>query len=250
MLKPGAHRAKINRQNSVPLYQQLYVLLRDEIDSGRWQPGDLMPTEANLREEHGLSRATVRQALDALVNDGLIYRERGRGTYVAHPTVHQALVRIVSFTEDMRQRGFTPGTRVLAAELLEAPPGLAEQLGITPGEELARIERLRLADGEPMSVEQSHLIHRYCPGILAHDYALNPLREMLEREYGIRIASARQSIRAVNAPRGLAQSLAVAAGAALLLIERVSYSQYNLPVEFLRVYHRGDRYLLYNELRG
>jgi GntR family transcriptional regulator len=239
----------IVRDSKLPIYHQLYELLRTDIIRGEWQPGDMLPSESELIEQYGVSRITVRQALETLVNDGLIYRQRGRGTFVAHPTVAQGLSRIISFTEDMRQRGFKPGTEVLFHGLAPASAEIAQQLQVEPGEELARIERLRLADGEPMSIEQSHLVHRYCPGVLQHDYSENPLRQILEDDYGIRLVRARQVIRAISAPAKLAKKLSIPARAAMLYIERVSYSMENVPIEFLRVYHRGDRYALYNELR-
>jgi GntR family transcriptional regulator len=210
----------------------------------------MLPSEPELIDHYRVSRITVRQALEALVNEGLIYRQQGRGTFVARPTVAQGLVRIVSFTQDMRQRGLEPGTRVLAAGLVPAPPEIAEQLNLEPGQELVHLERLRLANGEPMSVEASYLVHRYCPGILRGDYATTPLREALERTCGLRLVRARQVIRASLASDRMARLLAVAPRSALLFIERVSYSQQGLPVEFLRIYYRADRYVLYNELQG
>lgn len=240
----------ISRDSKLPIYHQLYEILRANIVRGEWQPGDMLPSEPELIEHYRVSRITVRQALEALVNEGLIYRQQGRGTFVAQPTVAQGLVRIVSFTEDMRQRGFEPGTRVLNAGLVPASPEIAEQLDLEPGQELAHLERLRLANGEPMSVEVSYLVHRYCPGILRGDYATTPLREALEQTCGIRLVRARQVIRASLASDRMARLLAVAPRSALLFIERVSYSQQGLPVEFLRIYYRADRYVLYNELQG
>jgi GntR family transcriptional regulator len=240
----------INRQSKLPLYQQLYEVLRGNITRGEWKPGDLIPAESELIEQYGVSRITVRQVFDMLVREGLIYRQRGRGSFVAHPAVEQVLQRLVSFTDDMRQRGFAPSTRVMSSGLLPAPDDIAGQLHIPPGEELAKIERLRLADGEPMSVEESYLIHRYVPGVLEKDFVANPLREVIDRNYGIRWERARQVIRAINASRALAATLSVRPNAALIFIERVSFSQQDVPVEFLRIYHRGDRYALHSELRG
>ena len=239
---------QIDRNSKLPLYHQLYQILRDNIWRGKWEPGDMIPPESELTERYGVSRTTVRQVLDMLVNEGLIYRQQGRGTFVAHPTVEQTLVRIVSFTDDMVQRGFKPGTRVLSAQLIPAPEDIARKLEISPGEELACIKRLRLADEEPMSIEESHLVHRYCHGVLEGDYATNPLREALDRDYDIRWTHARQVIRAISASNQVAELLSVPPQSALLAIERVSYAQQNLPVEFLRIYYRGDRYTLYNEL--
>lgn len=239
---------RIDRSSKLPLYHQLYEILRGKILHGEWRPGDMIPPEPELIERYEVSRTTVRQVLDMLVNEGLIYRQQGRGTFVAHPTLEQALVRIVSFTEDMRQRGFKPSTRVLSSGLVQAPNTIAQKLEVEPGEELARLERLRLADGEPMSIEESHLVHRYCPGVLQGDYASNPLREALDKDHGIRLVRAKQIIRAILAPRDLARLLSISPEAALLYVERVSHSQHNIPVEFLRIYYRGDRYVLYNEL--
>jgi GntR family transcriptional regulator len=245
-----ALKDQISPQSKSPLYQQLYQLLRRKIVSGQWHPGDLLPSEAELREQYDVSRATVRQALDELVSDGLILRRQGKGTFVAPPTVEQGLVRIVSFTEDMQQRGMQPGTKLISAELVSATAVLAQKLQIEVGDTLARIERLRLADGEPMSVEVSFLVHQYCPGILAQDYTAHSLRRMLEEQYGIRITSARQTIQAISATEEMAKLLAIPAKSALLYIERISFSEFDVPVEFLRLYHRGDRYTLHSELRG
>jgi GntR family transcriptional regulator len=240
----------INRASKLPLYHQLYELLRGDILSGRWQPGDMLPPESELMERYQLSRTTVRQVLDMLVNEGLIYRQRGKGSFVAHPTVEQTLIRIISFTDDMLQRGFAPGTRVVSSDLVPAPKDIAQRLEVEEGEELARLKRLRMADGEPMSVEESFLVHRLCRGILEGDYALNPLREALLQGYGIRWSHARQIIRGILATRDLARMLSIEPKSALLFIERISYSQENVPVEFLRIYYRADRYSLYSELQG
>jgi GntR family transcriptional regulator len=238
----------INRQSKVPYYQQLYEILRGKIDQGMWRPGDMIAPESELIESYQVSRSTVRQVLDMLVQEGLIYRQRGRGSFVAHPTLEQTMLRIVSFTEDMHQRGFEPGTLVLTSGLLSAPQEIAVKLEINLGEELARVKRLRLADGEPMSIEESYLVHRYCRGVLQHDYAAQPLREILEHDYGIRLVHARQTIRAILAIKDQAKLLEVPEKSALLFIERVTYSQGAVPVEFLRIYYRADRYSLYNEL--
>ena len=117
------------------------------------------------------------------------------------------------------------------------------------GEELARIVRLRLADGEPMSVEHSYLVNRYCPGVLEQDYANSSLRQMLETEFNIRLVYARQKIRAVPASEHLAELLDIEPNSPLLHIERVSYSDQDLPIEYLVINLRGDRYTFYTELR-
>lgn len=242
--------SQIDRASKLPLYHQLYELLRGDILDGRWQPGDLLLSESEMVERYQISRTTVRQVLDMLVNEGLIYRQRGRGTFVAQPSLEQGLQRIVSFTQDMRHRGLEPGTQILFSGIVPATKEIAKALEIGPGVEIARIDRLRLAGGDPLSIEESHLVHHTCTGVLDGDYRSNSLREALERDYGLRIVRARQVIRAVLATSKQAGLLSIPNKSALLLIERVSYAEGNLPLEFLRIYYRADRYSLYSELQG
>jgi GntR family transcriptional regulator len=240
----------LNTKSLLPLYHQLFELLHDKIATGEWKPGDLVPPESELTRRYQVSRVTVRKVLDMLVQEGMVVRQRGRGTHVAQTRLEHVTTRIVSFTDDMRQRGFEPSTRVLFAGLIPAPAAIARELGVEEGTELARLDRLRLADGEPMCVEESYLIHRYLPGILEHDLSATSLREIKVGKYGVRWSRARQTIQAILAPAELARPLSIKTGSALLYIERVSYSQEDVPVEFLRVYYRADRYVLYNELSG
>jgi GntR family transcriptional regulator len=241
---------EIDRAARLPLYQQLYEILHKKILLQQWKPGDRLPTESELVAQYNVSRITVRTVLEMLVQEGLIYRQAGRGTFVAHATLEQSLAQIISFTEDMQCRGFTVSTRVLFSGLVPATAPIAKRLGIEPGEELAHLQRLRLADGEPMCIEHSYFVHEYCRGILEHDFAVRSLREVKIHKYGIRWTHARQTIQAINASRNLAQLLGVRRGGALLFFERVSFSQDNIPMEFLQAYYRADRYILHNELQG
>jgi GntR family transcriptional regulator len=240
----------LNPRSLLPLYHQLFEVLHHEITSGRWKPGDKIPAELELASSYRVSRITVRKVLDLLAREGLIVRERGRGTHVAHLRLEHGLARIVSFTDDMRQRGFRASTKMLFSGLLPAPESIARELGVPEGTELARLDRLRLADGEPMCVEESYLVHKLLPGILNHDFSTKSLREVKVGVYGIRWSRARQTIQAILAAPELARALSIKPNAPLLYIERVSYSQEDVPVEFLRVYYRADRYVLYSELSG
>ncbi len=233
-----------------PLYQQIYQLLRQKILEGQWRPDEMLPSEASLMKQYNVSRATVRQALDELVSDGLIYRRQGRGTFVAPSTAAPGLVRLVGFTEDMLQRGLTPATKLISASLVPASDRLASALQSEEGEPLARIERLRLADGVPIGVEIAFWAHRHCPGILTQDYTTHSLREMLKNKYQIRLTRARQQIQAAAAAAEMAEVLDVVVGFPLLTIERVSYSEVGVPMEFLQLYYRSDRYALHADLRG
>lgn len=250
MLKDNPRKSQIVRSSAVPLYQQLYEILRTNITQHEWKSGDMLPSETILMKQFDVSRVTVRQVLDMLVQEDLIYRERGRGTFVAKPRVEQALMRIISFTDDMHQRGIEPKTKLISANLVAAPGDIAKKLRIKTGEELVHIKRLRLGNDEPMSVEDSYLVHKYCPEILEEDFVANSLRSILENRCGIRWAKATQVIRAINAPNDLADLLLIKPKSALLFIERISFTTQDIPAEFIRIFHRGDRYALYNDLKG
>jgi len=240
----------LNPVSKIPLYQQLYEQLEGRIRSGQWKPGDRIPPESELLSQYEVSRITVRKVLAMLVAEGLLVRERGRGSFVASPKLEHGMTTIVSFTDDMRQRGFSPGTKIIFMGLVPAPRAIADALSVPEGEELARIDRLRLADEQPMCVEESFLIHRHLPGILEHDLANDSLREIKQRVYGIRWSRARQTIQAVPAAPEIARLLSVKTGAPLLFFDRVTFSQDNVAMEYLRVYYRADRYTLHNELVG
>lgn len=136
---------------------------------------------------------------------------------------------MISFTEDMQRRGLTVSTRVLFSGLIPATAYIAERLGIKAGEELACLKRLRLADGEPMCIEHSHFVHKYCRGILNRDFSTHSLRDVKIHKYGIRWSHARQTIQAINASRETARLLGVRPGGALLFFERASFSQETCP---------------------
>ena len=239
----------VNRQSKLPLHQQIYELLRSNMVQSLWKAGDLFPTELELMDEYQVSRATIRQVMDRLVSEGLIYRQQGRGTFIAEPTLEQGLTRIISFTEDMRRRGLASETQILAMQAIPASEEVAARLGIKPGETVAYLKRLRIANNEPLCIEESHLIDKMCPGIFEFDFATQPLREILDTKYDIRITRALQRIHACSAGPETAKLLHVNPHAALLLIERTSFNEWEVPVEFLRLHFRGDRYALHNELR-
>jgi GntR family transcriptional regulator len=240
---------EINRTSRLPLYQQIYEILRGQLTHGKWAPGENFPTELDLINEFQVSRVTIRQVMDRLASEGFIYRQRGRGTFVAEPTLEEGLTRIISFTEDMRRRGLAARTKVLASKIQKATDDVALALRMKAGEEVAYLKRLRSANNEPMCIEESHLNYKLCPGILEYDFSVQPLREILESKYRIRITRALQKIHAVVSDNEMSRMLKTPNPSALLFIERTSFNEYDTPVEFLRLYFRGDRYSLYNELK-
>ena len=224
------------------LYFQLYDILYREIRDGVYKPGQLLPTESTLMERYHISRITVRKALELLMNDGLIARRRGYGTFVQNKKVEQTLTRVEHFANEMEKRGLESSVTMLSNELLYASRAIAGWLDIEEGDELIRVERLRYADGVPMCIESSHLIRSRCPGVQGQDFSRRSLRRFLEEEYGIIWKRAGQRIYAVGASARLAGYLGIKEGDPLLYIERVSYDTDERPGEYLQAWYRGDSY--------
>src|SRR5258708_38361115 len=159
----------IYRNSPLPRYYQLKEIMKERIRSGEWKPGDLIPSERELGETYGISRMTARQAITDLVNEGLFYREQGKGTFVSRNKITQQLIRLTGFTEDIRARGQQPSTKVLSAQLTPANEVTAERLRIQTGQIVFYLQRLRLADGEPLAIESSQLSFKGCEKLLEED---------------------------------------------------------------------------------
>ena len=194
-------------------------------------PGSPVPPERELARLYGTSRTTVRQALSELVIEGRLLRMQGKGTFVAKPKVAQSL-ELASYTEGMRQHGLHPLTKILEIGYVTADDQLAGMLGIRPGGRVLRIHRLRLADGEPMSIDTSHLPARRFPGLRRQLERHASLYETLRTGYGIQLAEAEETIETVLADPHDARLLGVDPGIPLLLLSRHAIDTSGLPVEW------------------
>jgi GntR family transcriptional regulator len=211
-------------------------------------PGSPLPPERSLAEKYGTSRTTVRQALAELVIEGRLQRIQGKGTFVAKPKVAQEL-QLVSYTEDMRHHGLRPETRILDIGYVTADERFARLLAIRPGGRALRIHRLRLADGEPMSIDSTYLAARRFPGLRRHLRRNPSLYGTLAAQYGTELAEAQETIETVLAGPQDAGLLGVDVGFPLLLTSRHSFDADGSPVEWAQSWYRGDRYKLVTRLR-
>ncbi len=240
--------AGIDRDGPVPIYYQLKQIIRQKIEAGEWQPGQIIPSERELCAEHGISRMTVRQALVELVNEGWLRREQGKGTFVAHRKIEQRLATLTSFSQDMAARGKQAEAKVLRQEMAPASPDVAAALGLAEGAPVLLIERLRLANGEPLALETCHLSVPGCAGLLAEDLAGQSLYGVLVRNYGLVPSRASQQIEAaICEPRPM-HLLGLRRGAPVLLIHRTTLSQAGVPFEHTISIYRGDKYVFHAEL--
>jgi GntR family transcriptional regulator len=232
------------------LYFQLYDILLKQISSGQYKPGELLPTENELIRRYCISRVTVRRAMDMLMNDGLIVKRRGYGTYVEPKKVEQTMKRVLHFSEEMRKKGYSTSTDMLSNEMLPASKQIAEALGIAEGTPMVRVMRLRYANGMPLCLESAHLVYERCPEVYDTDFSTDSLRMFLKTHYDIEWATARQRIYAINADAKLASRLQVKEFSAVIYIERVSKTADNGTGEYLQSYYRGDSYYLTAELQA
>jgi GntR family transcriptional regulator len=210
--------------------------------------GSPVPPERELARSYGTSRTTVRQALAELVVEGRLLRMQGKGTFVAKPKVAQ-LLELASYTEGMRAHGLHPLTKILDIGYVTADDQLAGLLGIRTGGRALRIHRLRLADGEPMSIDTSHLPAGRFPGLRRHLQRQKFLYETLRVAYGVQLAEAEETIETVLADPHDARLLGVDPGLPLLLLSRHAFDVAGEPVEWAQSKYRGDRYKFVTRLR-
>jgi len=209
--------------------------------------GQPIPAERQLATDLGVSRLTLRAALDDLVRDGYLDRRHGSGTYVTEPKIAQPLT-LTSFSDDMRRRGMTPGSRTLELTSTLAGARLAHRLGVSPEARLFRVKRLRLADSMPMAMEILHVPEALVPGLTRADFEGRSFYELLRERYGITLASGTQSIEPTVTNEDESEVLGVPLHTPAFLFERTTVSESGRIVEFVRSIYRGDRYRLVADL--
>jgi GntR family transcriptional regulator len=226
------------------------ALVRDEILGmlDELQVGDALPSERRLATDLGVSRPTLRAAIDELVREGLLLRRHGSGTYVAEPKIALPLT-MTSFSEDMARRGMRPGSRVVAFQCLAAGAKLGQRLLISPVDEVWVITRLRLADDETMAIEWLHAPRALLGDLRREELSDHSYYELLKTRRGITIASGVQTIEPTVTSPEEAELLGVPVHSPAFLFERTTTSAAGEVVEFVRSVYRGDRYRLVTELR-
>jgi GntR family transcriptional regulator len=222
------------------LYSRVETILADEIADGTLKVGDQLPTEDSLLVRFEVSRITVRRAIQNLVSRGLVEIRRGKGTFVATPKITQELTELSGFVEDMRAVGRKPTARVIGKEIVVADTTVAGQLALTRGQRVVRIHRVRLADGVPISFDETYLPLEIGKKIITNNLRVEPIFTLLERKYDIPLIEAEYKLEAVAAEAEVAAALRVKQGSPIFRIERTSYSTGNRPVDYERLYYRGD----------
>lgn len=229
-----------------PKHQQLRAILLTHLHTSL-EPGEAIASERVLSTQYGVSRATVREALGALVREGHLVRVPGRGTFVADGPIESRLA-LASFTEAMHRRGLTPSSRLLAVRERPADLPLADALDLAAGDPVIELDRLRLADDRPMALERACYPAARLPGLTQHDLS-GSVYALLREHYDLEPLEAEQVVGSESADAATAARLEVEPGAPLLVFRRVSTARDRRPIEHAVSRFRGDRHRIRMSLR-
>jgi GntR family transcriptional regulator len=233
---------RIDKISPVPYYYQLEQLLRERIESGKLKPGDALPSEAELCSTFRVSRTVIRQALNKLCQDGIVYKEKGRGTFVAKPKLQEKFVqRTYGFYQEMRERGLVVESKVLEHELVDSPAGIRALLKLTKGQKVVKTSRLRSVNKELIMFTTTYVRSDLCPGLEKEDLTNRSLYQLLWDKYGLKISYGHRTLEALAASKYEADMLKVSRRSPLIYLESVSYLEDDTPIEYFEAWHRGDK---------
>lgn len=239
--------ASVNRQSVTPLYYQVKELILQMIEKGELKIGNRLPTEKELCKKFEVSRITIRKAIEELVKDGVLYKERGKGTFVAHTKIQQGLLQLMSFTEEMKTQGFNVHSRILESKLMTANRKVAEYLGLDDGTQVLKVARLRFVNRDPVAFNISYFPGKLCKQLMEEDLS-GSIYHLLEEKLGFALHKAVETLEIVSVNGPIARLLNVPQDSPALLIERVTYIKGGRPIEYVKSLFRGDKSRFYVEL--
>lgn len=236
----------LDRDLPLPLYHQLQGVLKAEIESGKWRPDEQLPNEARLAERFEVSKITVRQALQELAELGYIRRDHGRGTFIARRKFDEGPRELTSFTEEMRRHDLAAASRILGQRVAAADVRTANALRLPARSRVFVLKRVRLADGEPISLQTAHIPAAFVPGIRIAEGA--SLYDVLQSQYHLYAARARETYSVAAAAAPAAKLLGIPARTPVFAVERVTLLPNEKPFEFVQSIIRGDKYSIVLDL--
>ena len=240
--------SELDRGSVVPLYYQIRQHLLEQIRTGLLKPGQPIPSEQEISEQLSVSRITARQAVKSLCDEGLVYSERGKGTFVSGIKQEKNVSQLLSFTQEMKAHGARVHSRILSLKAVSSDAGVSAALRLRPGEKVVRLKRVRLADSVPMGIETSYLPFERFANLLKTFNADTSLYQTLADQYGIHMHAADEAAEAGLVTAQDARLLGIRAGSPVFFFTRVSYLKSGRPIEFVRSIYRGDRFKIVNRL--
>lgn len=228
-------------KEGIPRHTQISHWLRTEIEEGNYKPDDKLPSENELASKFGVSRVTVRRALQSLESASIIYRCQGLGSFVSEDRAAHNLIKLTDFNEDMSNAGLNPSSVVRKFQTVSVPPWLAEQLQIDESSKVLQIDRLRLGDGEPIAYDTTWLPIRYGQLLNEKDLAKSTIYDILEKQYDIPILKGSYRMSAVVANKDLSKELHIEVDTPLFLIDRLTFTIGGKPLYYQKRYYRNDK---------
>jgi GntR family transcriptional regulator len=232
----------VDKNSSVPLYLQIQNLIVDAIRTGEYQPGTQIPSELEISSRYEISRMTARKALDNLVTKGMLYRRRGKGTYVAENVVSYGLSTMLSFSRTLRARGYDVVTKLLQMDVIPASQEVMDNLQLNLNREVIVIRRLRLIEGAPAAIHTAFLEHRVFAPILSYDLSKESLLDAIQEISGAQVGYTKDTVQADLASVEEAKLLQVEPGSATLRVEGVAFTENGHPTRYSRAVFRGDMF--------
>jgi GntR family transcriptional regulator len=233
---------RLDKKHPIPLYYQLVQQIQDQIQSGDLQPGDRLPSERVLSQRMGISRMTVRQGIEYLVRDGMLVAKQGVGTFVAEPKLIPDSLALLGVAEELARRGEALTTRVLEQAVVMPPRSVAMGLQLPAGEKTIKLARLRLSAQVPLLLETSYIPYSLCPGLESADFETQALFDLFEGQFGLYPVRTAQTLEATTANEYEIELFGVQQGAVVILLEGMTFTSEDLPVEYFKSIYRGDRF--------
>jgi GntR family transcriptional regulator len=237
----------LEKNSPRPLYAQLEEVLRADLFSKKYAPNEMIPSELELSRTYGVSRMTARAVVTQLVNEGLLRRVQGKGTFVIAPKISAKSLAYMGIREQLESLGYSTSTRLIDFKRISAGELVAKQLGVTVGDRLFFVKRLRLADSVPISLHLSYLPQALCPTLVPDNLETEQLCVILSRDFNLVSASTTETLESVVATTAEAKHLAVERRFPLLLLDDVHRTASNRAFEYTRVLFRGDKIKLHFE---
>ena len=234
---------QLEKDIPIPLYFQLKEKIKEKIVNGDLEPGDLIPSERELSEKYDISRPTIRQALQGLVNEGLLYREKGRGTFVAEPKIKYGFIqKFTTFYDDMQKKGYTLKTKVISKEVKKATARIANKLNIEKDDKIIFLERLRYIEkSEPIVWVMNFLPYDLCPELINEDLKDKSLYHILDEKYNITYHKAEITLEPVIAEKIDSEMLKIEEGSPIHLMENITYSKNGEIMDYFESRFIGDK---------
>ncbi|MCH5677963.1 GntR family transcriptional regulator [Streptomyces gilvus] len=237
----------LDRESQVPLYAQLEAILRNKIDSGEWRPSQRIPSENELNRIYGLSRMTARGVITRLVNEGLLVRVQGKGTFVSQNKISAVSPAYMGVREQLEEMGFATTTQLITASLESPSSDVRERLRLPRGSSVYAIVRRRLVDDTPISIHRSYVPAELAPALDERDIVGEQLCVVLDTHYGLTMRKVREDLEAVGVGAEDAKLLDMKKGDPVLLLHDLVSDAADRPFEYSTIVFHGDRLSLHFE---